>query len=53
MTRLQPHHLGKAESLFGNILKPFFDSIGPELPRSIEKCYGGFLLMLTEKFTSL
>jgi len=28
MTRLQPHHLGKAESLFGNILKPFFDSIG-------------------------
>jgi hypothetical protein len=23
MTRLQPRHVGKAESLFGDILKPF------------------------------
>jgi hypothetical protein len=40
MTRLQPHHLGKAESLFGNILKPFFDSIGHKQMRWMAPAHG-------------
>jgi hypothetical protein len=30
MIRPRSHKAGKAESLFGDILKPFFDSIDPE-----------------------
>jgi hypothetical protein len=33
MIRPRSHKAGKAESLFGDILKPFFDSIGRQLPR--------------------
>jgi hypothetical protein len=33
MIRPRSHKAGKAESLFGDILKPFFDSIGHEPPR--------------------
>jgi hypothetical protein len=35
MIRPRSHKAGKAESLFGDILKPFFDSIGHELPRQL------------------
>jgi len=30
MIRPRSHKAGEAESLFGDILKPFFDSIGPK-----------------------
>jgi hypothetical protein len=30
MIRPRSHKAGKAESLFGDILKPFFDSIDPQ-----------------------
>jgi hypothetical protein len=30
MIRPRSHKAGKAESLFGDILKPFFDSIDPK-----------------------
>jgi hypothetical protein len=32
MIRPRSHKAGKAESLFGDILKPFFDSIGQKPP---------------------
>jgi len=37
MIRPRSHKAGKAESLFGDILKPFFDSIGQVRTYALQK----------------
>jgi len=42
MIRPRPHRVGKAESLFVDNLKPFFDSIGPKAKLTDVRSYVGF-----------